>query len=399
MARIGIFSDTWLPNINGVVFSILNQIKTLQDEHELFLFVPKTHENKMEEIPKNVTVFEFPGLTFPSYPGYMMSYPNPKLGRIAKKYRFDILHSHSPFLQGWYCMTIRKIQKIPMVATFHTHLAEYAGHILKGFAEETVKHILYGVTWGAIKNQYNKYDMVFTPSKMMCRELEQHGVSPVLEMPNPISPVFLENLQNLDSMKQKFRRRFGIPESATLLIYVGRIAFEKRLEVLLEAYKELQKKNSNLFLAIVGDGPQLGMYKRKAEKLNLKNYVFTGYVMHNILPIVYQTGHVFISPSDTETQGLTFIEAMSQGCPVIAVKARGVVDYIKDKENGLFAENLDPKEFEELIAYAINSPNELDRIKRNAIKTAAQYNYINFKKRLLKGYKKAIDRWRERGSN
>ena len=147
MARIAIFSDTWLPNVNGVAFSVLNQIKALQEKHELFLFVPRTHANKVEKIPENVTIFEFPGVTFPSYPGYMMSYPSLKLGRIAKKYRFDLLHSHSPFLQGWYSMLVRRIQKIPMVATFHTHLAEYTGHLFKGIAEERAKYLLSGLMW------------------------------------------------------------------------------------------------------------------------------------------------------------------------------------------------------------------------------------------------------------
>ena len=190
--RIALFSDTWLPNINGVVFSILNQIKILErDGHDIYLFVPKTHENKMEDVPENITVFEFPGITFPSYPGYIISFPR-GLRKIASKYRFDLLHSHSPFNQGWTCMLLRKIQKVPMVATFHTHLPEYAGHLSAGIAEEQVKRVMGNVLWSFTRNQYNRYDLVFTPSIQMKHELIQHGVNPVLELPNPISELFLK---------------------------------------------------------------------------------------------------------------------------------------------------------------------------------------------------------------
>ena len=115
--RIALFSDTWLPNINGVVTSLVNQIKILeQDGHDVFLFVPRTASNKLEQVPENITIYEFPGVEFPSYPGYIMSLPF-GLRRIIKNQRFDILHSHSPFLQGWNCMMVKQVQKIPMVTS------------------------------------------------------------------------------------------------------------------------------------------------------------------------------------------------------------------------------------------------------------------------------------------
>ena len=395
--RIGLFSDTWLPNINGVVFSLLNQIRILEKEgHEIFLFVPKTHDQKMEKVPENITIFEFPGIEFPSYPGYKMSIPI-NIRKIAKTQKFDLLHSHSPFLLGWYCMMIRRIQKIPMASTYHTHLAEYAGHLAKGIAEESVKKVLEIPIWSFTKNQYNKYDVIFTPSRQMKAELEHHGLNHVHELPNPITDLFMEKQIDLDEKIQKFKERFHIPIKARVLLYVGRISFEKRIEILLEAYKELEKKYDDIYLVVVGDGPQIGMYKKKAKNLNLKRYIFTGYIHHSQLPVVYGMATAFISPSDTETQGLTFIEAMSQGAPVIAVKARGVIDYIKHNENGYFANKLDPKEFELLIENVLKSPKDLERVRQNAIKTAEGYNYESFKNNLFNGYDQAFEKWRERG--
>ena len=394
--RIALFSDTWLPNINGVVTSLVNQIKILQqDGHEVFLFVPKTSSNKLEQVPEGITIYEFPGVEFPSYPGYKMSLPI-GLRKIISNQRFDILHSHSPFLQGWFCMMVKQVQKVPMVTTYHTHLAEYTGHIFKGIAEERVKHVLGGFMWAFTRNQYNKYDLIFTPSKIMKSELEQHGLDPVIEMPNPISSVFLEKQTDVENRKKKLRESFKVPKDARILLYVGRISFEKRLEVLLEAYKSLEQKYSDLYLVIVGDGPQLGMYRKKAKSLGLQKYIFTGYVHHSQLPIVYQLGDVFISPSDTETQGLTFIEAMSQGCPVIAIKARGPADFIIHNKNGFFSKTLDPNEFEQLIEGVLQNPEKQQLIRENAIKTAENYNYDSFRKHLYHGYEQAIFLYEEK---
>ena len=388
--RIALFSDTWLPNINGVVTSLLNQIKILvQDGHEVFLFVPKTSENKLEKVPDGITIYEFPGVEFPSYPGYRMSLPR-NLRKIMSTQRFDILHSHSPFLQGWNCYMVHHVQKVPMVTTYHTHLAEYVGHIIKGIGEEYVKHVLNGFAWAFTKNQYNRYDIIFTPSRVMKLELEQHGLSPVVELTNPISCVFLEKQEDVEIRKKHLRESFKVPPKSRILLYVGRISFEKRIEVLLEAYKNLESKYSDIYLVVVGDGPQLGMYKKKAKNLQLKNYIFTGYVQHAHLPIVYQMADVFISPSDTETQGLTFLEAMSQGCPVIAVRARGPADFIVHNKNGLFAETLSPAEFQSLIEQVLDNPQEYQEIRKSAIRTAEKFNYDSFRKRLYGGYEQAI---------
>lgn len=391
--RIALFSDTWLPNINGVVTSLLNQIRVLQEDgNEVFLFVPKTGENKLEKVPEGITIYEFPGLEFPSYPGYKMSFPT-NLRKIMRTQRFDILHSHSPFLQGWICFMVRHVQNAPMVTTYHTHLVEYIGHIFRGIGEEYVKHFLYGFMWTFTRNQYNKYDVIFTPSRVMKLELEHYGLHPVIELPNPITGIFLENQTDIELKKRKFRETFNIPEHSKILLYVGRISFEKRIEILLEAYRNLEQKYSDIFLLIVGDGPQIGMYKRKAKSLQLKNYFFTGYIQHGLLPIIYQMGDVFISASNTETQGLTFLEAMSQGCPVIAIKARGPADYIVHNINGLFANNLLASEFQNLIEQVLDNPQEYQEIKRNATRTASKFNYNNFRKRLYSGYDEAISRW------
>ena len=394
--RIGIFSDTWLPNINGVTFSVLNQLKALHNEHELFLFVPKTFEDKFEKIPDSVNVFEFSGLVFPTYPGYIMSFPPIRsLKKIMKSNRLDLIHTHTPFFQGWNGLFYRKIQNTPIVSTFHTHIVEYLGHLLAGIAEDKVKRILGEPAWTLIRGYYNKHHAIITPSTIMKQELEEHGLHNVRSVPNPISPLFFEKHDEIKIQAKKFRKRFSIPSNARLIMYVGRIAFEKRLEILLEAYKNLKKEYPDFYLAIVGDGPQLNMYKDKAAKMNLVDYVFTGYVHHFQLPTVYHAGDIFVSPSDTETQGLTFIEAMSQGLPVIGVQSRGVSDSVVHKKNGYLAQKLDSNEFETLIKHVFDHPDEVKNINNEAKHTASLFSYDGYRKRLNLAYSLAIKNWKK----
>ena len=328
-----------------------------------------------------------------------MSYP-PFLSfkKLVKKNRLDLIHAHSPFLQCWYAMLMRHIFKIPMIATFHTHLAEYVGHLFPP-AEELIKNMLYEPMWTFTRKQYNLHDAVITPSKVMRKELEDHGIKNVVDVPNPISPLFFE--KDLAKNKQRaiaFRHRFNIPMDAKVLLYVGRIAFEKRLEVLLKAYKNINLKYENTYLAIVGDCPQLNMYKEKAKKLGLRRCIFTGYVHHRQLPGVYRAGDIFISPSNTETQGLTFIEAMSQGIPVIGVNSRGVSDYVKHNINGFLANNLDYTEFERIIEHALVNFSNMKLINANALETAQKFSYPGFKKRLLEAYTFGIENWKKKGA-
>ncbi|OLS28115.1 MAG: Alpha-monoglucosyldiacylglycerol synthase [Candidatus Heimdallarchaeota archaeon LC_3] len=395
--RIGIFSDTWLPNINGVSFSVLNQLKALHKEHELFLFVPKTFEDKFEKIPDSVKVFEFSGVIFPPYPGYVMSFPPVRsLKKIMKSQRLDLIHTHTPFLQGWNGLFYRKMQNTPIVSTFHTHIVEYLGHLLAGIAEDKVKRLLGEPAWYLIRGYYNKHHAVITPSAIMKQELEEHGLKNVRSVPNPISPLFFEKHDKMKIQAKKFRKKFSIPSNAKIIMYVGRIAFEKRLEVLLKAYKNLKKEYPDFFLAIVGDGPQFSMYKEKAAKMKLIDYVFTGYIHHSQLPAVYHAGDIFVSPSNTETQGLTFIEAMSQGLPVLGVRSRGVSDSVIHKKNGYLTEKLISLEFETLIKYIFDHPEEVSTINKEAKQTASLFSYDGYRKRLTSAYSLAIMNWKKK---
>ncbi len=400
--KIALFSDTWWPNINGVVISLTNQIKVLSNKHEIWVFVPRiSGSDRFFSPPENVIVCELRSIPFPAYPGYKIGLPDDTLRKILKRHQFHVVHSHGPFSLGWFAVLAARTQRIPLVSTFHTWISEYVGHLFAGFAEETIKRIMYGFSWSYTNWYFNKSDVVITPSYVLQREMETHGLkAPVVTVPNCISQVFFEKNDESEAVHERtlIREKFDIPPNVPVFTYVGRISFEKRLSLMFSAFKrviDLLRKNgmsdSKLpYLVIAGDGPNLPYYKNYVAKHAIPNTVLTGYIAHEDLPPFYRACDMFVTTSDTETQGLSVIEAMSQGLPVIGVNAGGIKDYIKHGENGWL---IPPRSREALVkAMLLLLKDEDLRIKlaKNAKVTARDFMPESFQRNLENLYWKVL---------
>ncbi|MFW9915379.1 MAG: glycosyltransferase [Candidatus Thorarchaeota archaeon] len=393
--KIALFADTWLPNTNGVVYSMINEVRALQDQHEFVLFVPKEQEVYLDGRP-DIRSVEFRSIAFPGYPGYNIALPDSKLRKIIQKERFDLVHSHTPFSMWLMAKLLARVQKIPFIQTFHTWISEYAGHFLGGFAEAQVRWLGQPMSWWITRFAHNGADASITPSKILKLELERHDItSPIFPVPSAISSVFFKRKFTefqKEELKVQFKERFGIPRDSTLLMYVGRVSFEKRLELLLHLTKRLQAYNSDIYFAVVGDGPHLQSYRKLARKLRVQNRaIFTGFVDHYSLPRVYSAADLFVAPSDTETQGLTLVEAMSQRTPVISVKAGGVIDYIRHEKNGLFVPPRDVKALEEAVKRLLTDSALSEKLGNEGYQTAQNYTPQVFAERLNKIFDFAIE--------
>ncbi len=393
--KIALFADTWLPNTNGVVYSMINEVRALQDQHEFVLFVPKEQEVYLDGRP-DIRSVEFRSIAFPAYPGYNIALPDGKLREIMRKERFDLVHSHTPFSMWLMAKLLARVQKIPFIQTFHTWISEYAGHFLGGFAEAQVRWLGQPMSWWITRFVHNGADASITPSKVLKMELERHGItSPIYSVPSAISPVFFKRKFTefqREELKAQFKERFNIPKDSTLLMYVGRVSFEKRLQLLLHLTKRLQTYSNDIYFAVVGDGPHLQSYRRLARKLKVQDRaIFTGFIDHYSLPRVYSAADLFVAPSDTETQGLTLVEAMSQRVPIISVKAGGVIDYIRHEKNGLFVPPRDVEALEEAVKRLLTDSALSEQLRRGSYQTAQNYNPHVFAKRLNRVFEIAIE--------
>lgn len=340
----------------------------------------------MEDIP----IYELRSFPFPPYPGYNIALPGLSFTKAIKKENFDVIHSHSPFSLGYAAvLTARVFYDLPLLNTYHTDLIEYSGHLIAGFQAEKFTPWFRRFAWSYVRWFYKYSNVVVTPSRTLQHALRSHGVKPpVYALPNMISSVFFKKNQDSHEegiFQKQIREKFRIKPHHRIVLYCGRISYEKKLEVMLRAFKQTEKLYPNAFLLVVGDGPHLKMYKKQAEQLNLKNYAFTGFISHTKLPYIYRMGEFMVTPSDTETQGLTVIEAMSQKLPVIGVARGGVIDYIHEK-NGILVPPGDSDLFAQAIIKLLENPEIVSEYAINAFDTAQRCSTGEFVSLLEKAF-------------
>lgn len=328
---------------------------------------------------EGIPIYELPSLPFPPYPGYNVAFPSIDLSRTLRKEKFDFIHCHSPFSLGYFAtLTAKAFCSLPLLNTYHTHLVEYSGHLSGGFYADKVTALLENAVWMYIRWFYHYSDAIVTPSKTLQRDLLEHGVKhPVYSLPNMISKVFLTNTADSKddiNLQETIKQQFGIKSDHQIILYCGRVSYEKKLEVMLKAFKTIQKSHPKAFLLVVGDGPHLKNYQKQAADLNISNYAFTGFISHTKLPAIYRMAEFMVTPSDTETQGLTVLEAMSQGLPVIGAAKGGVMDYISHEKTGLLSPPGDSKNFALLMDKLLLEPDTVKKYSKNAVKIARRFS-------------------------
>ncbi len=346
---------------------------------------------------KGVPIVKIRSFPIPNYPGYNLALIDTEFNRAMRKYDLDMVHSHGPFSAGWLALFAAKsLKNCPLVNTYHTDLVKYSGHLLGGFQAQNFTKGFAGAVWWFINLYYNRSDVVVTPSKTLQQDLIVHGLKPpVYALPNMISEVFFNSkISNtgLEEFGSALRKKYNIPENNRIITYCGRVSFEKKLEVVLEGFKKIEKTHNDVTFLVIGDGPHLKAYRRQAENLGLKNVVFTGFVAHTKLPYYYQLGEFMVTPSDTETQGLTVIEAMSQSRPVIGVNEGGVRDYIEHRKNGLLVKPNNVKEFKNAVLYLLDNPTEALKMGKIAKKSANYCSPEGFSKKLKRVFEIAFER-------
>ena len=365
--KVAMFTDTFLPNANGVVTSILNQIKGLKRRGiDVVVFAPG-EKTKLEEY-YGAKVYYIKGLDFKSYPGYKIVLPDKFLSRILAFLEIeepDIYHVHSPFSLGIAGLIYASKFKKPVVGTFHTHLGEYIGYLRNGHITKIEKNLLNSINWKYLKFFFNSCDATISPTKEIAKLLKQKKFKNVNVVPSTIDFKWMDKQKKTNILK-----KHNIKKSKKIILYVGRLGFEKKLNILFDAFKLL---SNDYYLIIVGEGPFEDKYKKYVKDNKINNVIFTGYIPDKKLPSYYANCDIFVSPSDTETQGLTFIEAMHFGKPVVGVNKYGVKEIIKNYKNGLKCKPNDPLDLKNKIE-KLNNKKLYQKLSANAKKYSLNYS-------------------------
>ena len=386
--RIGIFTDTYPPFINGVSTSIVMLEKALRKKgHQVFIITVNS-ENMKYKFEDNGRIIRIPGIPTGIY-DYRLTgiYPVRILNKI-KKLNLDIIHSHTEFGVGTFARIIAKQYNIPIVHTYHTMYEDYVHYITHGYFNKSSRKLAEYLTKFYCDKTITE---LIVPSK---KTYDLFKKKYKVDRPVYIVPTGIDidsfKLNNLNKEKlAKIKKDLGFKDEK-IITYVGRLAQEKSVEVLIETESYIAKKYGAKLL-IVGSGPDMDKYKKLVKKLKIEDYViFTGAIPRNEIPYYYNISDIFVTASTSETQGLTVIEAMASGLPVICHDDEAFRDVVIDDFNGNLFKN--KREYKKQLEDLLKDPEKLKRLKKQALITANSHSLKYYAEKALDVYEIALKR-------
>ncbi|MEH2055690.1 MAG: glycosyltransferase family 1 protein [Nostoc sp.] len=368
--RIALFTETFLPKVDGIVTRLRHTVDHLQRSGNQVLVIAP--DGGITE-HKGAKVYGVTGFPLPLYPELQMALPRPAIGYALEEFKPDVIHVVNPAVLGLAGIFYSKILKIPLVASYHTHLPQYLQHY--GLA------MLEGFLWELLKSAHNQAALNLCTSTAMVEELTAHGIERVdLWQRGVDTELFHPDLANVE-MRSRLSQNH--PESP-LLLYVGRLSAEKeieRIKPILEAIPAAR-------LALVGDGPHRQALQKHFAGTNT---YFVGYLMGQELGSAFASADAFIFPSRTETLGLVLLEAMAAGCPVVAARSGGIPDIVTDGVNGyLFEPTADVQGALAATVRLLEQKQQRDIIRQNARQEAESWGWAAATRQLQDYYQKVI---------
>ncbi len=385
--NIGLFSDTYLPDINGVSISVDTLRKALQQKgHNVYVIAP-TESTKISGIISDGGVLRIPGIKLKKIYGYRLSRPySIKAKNILKKLNLDVVHVHTEFTMRIFATSIAKSFKIPLVYTYHTMYEDYTYYITKGYFDKTARKI---VAWVSRLLGQTSTEII-APTNKTKKALERYLITkPINVIPTGIELSSFSKDSVNKAEVEKLIDRYGIEDNFRI-VFLGRLAKEKNVEFLIRGMKKVLEKDKNVTLIIAGYGPWEDNLKNYAEEQGVaENIIFAGKQAHNDVPIIYHSANVFASASTSETQGITYIEAMACGLPVLSIKDESVEDILEDNVTGMYFK--DEEELAEKILILKNMDSvSFNHMSEAALKRASNYSIEMFGEKVAALYMKAI---------
>ena len=323
--NIGIFTDSYFPQLSGVATSI----KTLKDAlekqgHNVFIFTTTDPHIKKGVVEANI--FRFSSVPFISFTDRRVAFRGFfEATKVAREVKLDIVHTQTEFALGLIGKYVAHQLKIPAIHTYHTMYEDYLHYVLNG-------HLLRPYHVKQFTNVYLKnMDGVIAPSKRVETLLKRYRVDiPMRVIPTGVDVNSLNKAANID-----MRQELGIPADAPVLLTLSRVAEEKKIDRILNAMPEIIDEFPETRLVIAGDGPNMEILQEQVERLTLEdNVIFTGDVPHDDVGSYYKMADLFVSASDTETQGLTYIEALASGTKCVVYDTDYTEHVFDDDEFG-----------------------------------------------------------------
>ena len=353
--RVGLFTDSYYPQISGVATSIQTLALELEKlGHEVFIF---TTTDPRADVDHERNIIRLQSIPFVSLAerkivlkGVFAAY------LIAKDFDLDIIHTQTEFGMGILGKMVAAQLRIPVIHTLHTKYEDYVYYIAKGrlIRPSMVKYV--------IRNFLRGTEAIICPSEMVAETVDSYGIT----LPKRIIPTGIEiEVFKREDIKPEelidLRKELGIKPDEILLLSLSRIGAEKNIQAVVRALPEILTEFP-VKLVIVGHGPYADTLKALVEELDLTEHVvFTGRVENEQTAYYYKAADFFISASTSETQGLTYLEAIASGTRVLAARNPYLSGLINDVEYGRLFEGDD--DLAEVTKAAMRDLHPIDKFK------------------------------------
>lgn len=362
--KILYLSDVYFPRINGVSTSIRTFVEQMQHlGHVVHLIAPDyavatEDESWIKRIPARSIYFD-PEDKLMKWGAAMQKLPE------LRRENYDIIHVHTPFVAHYLGLRLARELNVPCIETYHTFFEDYLHHYLPVIPKSLARSIARAIS----KRQCNAVDAIAAPSKPMLDVLRAYGVKAEAE----VIPTGLQQHSFTEADGQAFRLKYGIPLERPMLLFVGRVAFEKNISFLLEMTKVLIAKHPDVLLVVAGQGPAEESLHQLAQELALGNNIkFIGYLDRNTeLNACYQAADIFVFASKSETQGLVLLEAMAQGTPVVAIAELGTASILIEGVGALIAPD-NAQGFAARVDELLQHPEQCYELGKSALRYASE---------------------------
>lgn len=316
--RVAIFTETFLPATDGVVTRLRHTLEELERAgDEVIVFAPAL--GGPDEYA-GAEIYRVPGVRFPHYPQIRLSPPHPGISGALKRFQPDVVHAVNPVLLGLGGVYLARRRKIPLVCSYHTNVATYARYYRLSWFVDFARNVTRFI--------HNQAQVNLCTSEMTMNYLLGEGIKRVRVWPQGVDAERFGPGYAADEWR--YQLTGGYPEDR-LLVYVGRLGAEKNIEMLKAAFEVPGTR-----LAIVGDGPSRNELEGSFAGTST---VFTGILKGEDLACAYATADMFLFPSTTETLGMSMIEALASGVPVIAARSGASEEVVSEGKAGLLYES------------------------------------------------------------
>lgn len=389
--RIGLFSDTYLPNLNGVATSLYilkNNLEKLGHE----VFVVTVNDQKFSyRYDEETKVFRMPSLPMNMY-DYRFSGPyHQKAVKRIKEWQLDIIHCQQEAGIGIFARIIGKMIKVPVVHTYHTDYEEFMHYATKGKLDAVTGYVIKPLA--RLYCDKTVTELIVPSQKTYTLFKEKYRFDRNIHIvPNGIEiERFYEENVDMEEV-ELLKKKFGLTKKDFVYLYLGRLGQEKNIELLIEASKIVIPKNPNFKFVIVGglDGPAAPKLQQMVKDYNLdNNVIFTGKSAFEDTPLYYHMADAFVMASLFDTQGVTVIEAMASSVIPVCINDPSFTATVVNGLNGFIFDT--KEECADILEQISKNKKKLSQMKKQAKLTSQNYDAITYAKRVYAVYEEALD--------